>query len=97
MFKVLICEHLGISHLTGKKEEDWQKEAESDPRTPSPTSFCDPRTPLLLKLLSIFNDFFILITETNDGKHEIMDNLLTAHENPVLNKVYSSYPLGLFW
>ena len=33
-FKVGICEHLGISHLTGKKGKDWQQQANGDPRTP---------------------------------------------------------------
>ena len=32
-FKVEICEHLDISHLTGKKVKDWQQQANGDPRT----------------------------------------------------------------
>ena len=41
-FKVQICEQLGISHLTGKKGKDSQQQANGD-----------PRTPLILQLLSI--------------------------------------------
>ena len=41
-FKVRICEHLGISHLTGKKGKDRRQQANGD-----------PRAPLMLQLLSI--------------------------------------------
>ena len=46
---VRICEHLGISHFTGKKSEDWQQRANSD-----------PRTTLLLQLPSTFWRVFYL-------------------------------------
>ena len=84
-FKVRICEHLGISHLTGKKVKIDNNKL----------------TAIQEDLLSCnyslsFADISILTTESNDFKLKIMESLLTALDNPVLNKADSSLLLELF-
>ena len=44
-----------------------------------------------------FEEFFILTRESNDFTPKIMESLLIAHDNSVLNKADSSLPLELFW
>ena len=84
-FNVRICEHLGISHLTGKKvKTDNNKLTAIQEHI-----LCCNYTPS-------FEDFSILTKESNGFKLKIMESLLIARDNPVLNKADSSLPLELF-
>ena len=86
-FKVQICEHLGISHLTGKKvKSDKNKLMAIQERL-----LCCNYSPS-------FEDFSILTRESNKFKLELMENLLIAcgkSDKPVLNKADSSLPTKL--
>ena len=83
--KAQICEHLGISHLTGKKV----KIDNSKLTAIQEHLLCCNYSPS-------FEDFSILTRETNNFKLKMMDSLLTARDKPILNKADSSLPLGLF-
>ena len=84
-FKVRICEHLGISHLTGKKVNiDNNKLTAIQEHL-----LCCNYSPS-------FEDFFILTRESNDFKLKIMESLLIELDKPILNKGDSSLPLELF-
>ena len=84
-FKVRICEHLGISHLTEKKVKiDNNKLTAIQEHL-----LCCNYSPS-------FEDFSILTRESNDFKLKIMESLLIARDKPVLNKADSSLPLELF-
>ena len=84
-FKVQICEHLSISHLTGKKLKiDNNKLTAIQEHL-----LCCYYSPS-------FKDFSILTRESNDLKLKIMVSQLTARDQPVLNKADSSLPLELF-
>ena len=84
-FKVRICEHLGISHLTGEKVKIDNNKL----RAIQEHLFC-------CSYSSSFKNFSILTRESNDFKLKIMESLLIAHDNPILNKPDSSLPLQLF-
>ena len=84
-FKFRICEHLGISHLTGKKVEiDSNKVTAIQEHL-----LCWNYSPS-------FEDFSLLTWESNDFKLKIMERLLIARDKPVLNKADSSLPLEQF-
>ena len=84
-FKVRICEHLGISHLTGKKVKiDNNKLTAIQEHL-----LCCNYSPS-------FEGFSILTRESNDFKLKIMESLLIARDKPILNKADSSLPLELF-
>ena len=84
-FKVRICEHLDISHLTGKKVKiDNNKLMAIQEHL-----LCCNYSPS-------FEDFSILTRESNDFKLKIMESLLIARDKPILNKADSSLPLELF-
>ena len=83
-FKVRICEHLGILHLTGEKK----------------VQIDNNKLTAILQLLccnysASYEDFCILTRESNDFKLKIMESLLIARDKPYLNKVDSSLPLCL--
>ena len=82
-FGVRICEHLGMSHLTGKPLQSSQNTAISEH---------------LLNCVSApsFDDFTTLASESNDFKLLLMESLLIARDKPPLNKNVQSYPLELF-
>ena len=83
-FKVRICEHLGISHLTGKKVKiDNNKLMAIQEHL-----LCCNYSPS-------FEDFSILTRESNDFKLKIIP-ILIAHVRPILNKADSSLFLELF-
>ena len=83
--KVLICEHLGISHLTEKKVKiDNNKLTGIQEHL-----LCCNYSPS-------FEDFPILTRESNYFKLKIMESLLIARDKPILNKADSSLPLELF-
>ena len=84
-FKVRICEHLNISHLTGKKVKiDNNKLTAIQEHL-----LCSNYSPS-------FEGFSILTRESNDFKLKIMESLLIARDKPILNKADSSLPLELF-
>ena len=84
-FKVRICEHVGISHLTGKKVKIDKNKLTAIQEH----HFCFNYSPS-------FEVFSILTRESNDFKLKIMENLLIARDKSVLNKADSSLPLELF-
>ena len=74
-FRVCICEHLGLSHLTGKKVK-----IENSKLTvlQEHLLYCNYSSP--------FEDFSILTRESNDFKLKIMGSLLIARDQSVLKK-----------
>ena len=83
--KVRICEHLGISHLTGKKVKiDTNKLTAIQEHL-----LCCNYSPT-------FEDFSILTRESNDFELKIMESLLITRDKPILNKADSSLPLEPF-
>ena len=83
-FKVRICEHLGISALTGKRV----KGDDDDSAIKELLLFCN-RT-------SDFEDFSILATNSNDFKVTLMESLIINRDHPPLDKNKQSLPLELF-
>ena len=84
-FKVRICEHLDISHLTEKKVKIGSNQLmaiEEDLLCCNYSPSCE--------------DFPILTRESNDFKLKIMESLLIARDKPILNNADSSLPLELF-
>ena len=84
-FKVQICEHLGISHITGEKVKIDNNEL---------TKIQEHL--LRCNYSPFFEDFSILTRESNDFKQKIMYSLLIACDKPVPSKADSSLPLELF-
>ena len=84
-FKLRICEHLGISHLTEKKVK-----IDNNKLTAIQEHF------LCCNYCPSFEDFSILTRESNDFKLRIMESLLIVRDKPILNKADSSLPLELF-
>ena len=84
-FKVRICEHLGISHLTEKKVKVDNNKLTSIQEHLLYCNHCPS-----------FEDFSILTRESNDFKLKIMESLLIARDKSILNKADSSLPLELF-
>ena len=84
-FKVRLCEHLGISHLTGKAAK-----IDNNKLTAIQENF------LYCNYSSSFKDFSILTQENNDFKLNITESLLVARDKSVLNKADPSLSLELF-
>ena len=84
-FKVRICEHLGISHLTEKKV-----------KTDNNKLTAIQKHLLCCNYSPSFEDFSILTRESNGFKLKIIERLLIARCKPILNKADSSLPLELF-
>ena len=82
-FKVRMCEHLGISALTGKRVKE-----DDDPAIKEHLLFCN-HTP-------DFEDFLILATNNNDFKVMLTESLLINRNHPPLNKNKQSLPLEVF-
>ena len=72
-FKVRMCEHLGISALTGKRVK-----GDDDSAIKEHLLFCN-HTP-------DFEDFSILATNNNDFKVTLMESRLINRDQPLLNK-----------
>ena len=72
-FKVRMCEHLGISALTGKRVK-----GDDDSAIKEHLLFCN-HTP-------DFKDFSILATNSNGFKVMLMERLLTNRDHPPLNR-----------
>ena len=86
-FKVWICEHLGISCLTGRKVKIGNNRL-----TAIQEYF------LCCNYSPSYEDLFILTRESNGSKVKIMESLLLiACDKPCLNKTDSSLPLKLFF
>ena len=82
-FKVRICEHLGISALTGKRVK-----GDDDSAIKEHLLFCNHKPE--------FEDFSILASNSNDFKVTLMESLLISTDHPPLNKNKQSLPLELF-
>ena len=82
-FKVRMCEHLGISALTGKRVK-----VDDDSSIKEHLLFCNHKPD--------FEDFSILATNNNDFKVTLMESLLINKDHPPLNKNKQSLPLELF-
>ena len=82
-FKVRICEHLGISRLTGKRVK-----GDDDSAIKEYLLFCNH--------LSDFKDFSILATNNNDFKFTLTESLLINRDHPPLNKSKQSLSSELF-
>ena len=87
IFRFRIFEHLGISHLTGKKAKIHNSKLAA---IQEHLLLCCNHSPS-------FKDFSILTRESNDLKLKIMMRLLIARDKPVLNKMDSLLPLKSFW
>ena len=84
-FKVQICEHLDISHLTRKKV-----------KIDNNNLIVIQENLLCYNYSPSFENFSILTRESNNFKLKIIENLLIVHDKPVLNKAHSSLSLRLF-
>ena len=82
-FKVRMCEHLGVSALTGK-------------RVKGDNDFAIREHHLFWNHSSDFDDFSILASNNNDFKVTLMESLLINRDQPPLNKDRHSLPLELF-
>ena len=82
-FKVRMCEHLGVSALTGKRVKVDDDSAINEHRL-----FCNHS--------SGFDDFSILAINNNDFKTTLMESLLINRDHPLLNKNSHLLPLKLF-
>ena len=78
-----MCEHLGISALTGK-------------RVKSDDGFATQEYLLFCNHTLDFEDFSILATNNKDFKVTLMESLLINIDHPPLNKNKQSLPLELF-
>ena len=81
--KVRMCEHLGVSALTGKRVKGDNNSAIKECHL-----FCNHS--------SRFDDFPILASKNNDFKVTLMESLLINRDHPPLNKNRHSLPLELF-
>ena len=78
-----MCEHLGISALTGKRVKVIII-------PPLKTTFYSAITHLILKISQFF------ATNNNDFQVTLMESLLINRDHPPLNKNKQSLPLELF-
>ena len=84
-FKVRICEHLGISHLMGKRE----------------TLQPNQHTAVLEHCLICYNspsfdDFVIISRESNDFKLTLKESIIINRDKLLLNRTVQSMSLELF-
>ena len=78
-----MCEHLGVSALTGKRVK-----GNNDSAIKERQLFCN--------YSSGFDDFSILASNNNDFKVTLMESLLINRDHPALNKNRHLLPLKLF-
>ena len=84
-FKLRICEHLDISHITGKKVKiDTNKLTAIQEHL-----LCCTYSPS-------FEDFSILTRESNDFKLKILESLLIPGDKPMINMANSTLHLEQF-
>ena len=79
ILKVRICEHLGISHLTEKKAN-----IDNNKLTAIQEHL------LHCNYSPSFEDFSILIRESNDFKLKIMESLLIVRDKPIFLFTFSA-------
>ena len=84
-FKVRMCKHLGITHLTGKKVKIGNNKVMVIQEHLLCCNYCPS-----------FEHFSVFTRESNDFKLKILESLLIARDKPVLNRADSSLPLELF-
>ena len=82
-FKVRMCEHLGISAITGKRVKG------ADDSVIKEHLLFRNHTP-------DFEEFSILATNNNDFKVMLMESLLINRDHPLLNRDKQSLPLEFF-
>ena len=82
-FKVRMCEHLGVSNLTGK-------------RVKGDNNFAIKEHHLFCSYSSGFGNFSILASNNNDFKFTLMESLLIDRDHPPLKKNKHSLHLELF-
>lgn len=82
-FKTRACEHLGMSHLTGKILRTRKTTAISDHVL---ECGCPPS----------LGDFSVLCRESNSFKLSLKESILIKRDRPILNRALSSMPLQLF-
>ena len=82
-FKIRMCEHLGVSALTGKRVK-----GNNDSAIKEHHLFCS--------YSSGFDNFSILASNNNDFKVTLMASLLINRDHPPLNKKRHLLPLKLF-
>ena len=78
-----MCEHLGVSALTGKREK-----RDDDSAVKEHYLFCNHS--------SGFDNFSLLASNNNYFKVTLMESLLINRDHPPLNKNSHSIPLELF-
>ena len=83
-FKVKMCEHSGISALTGKRVKDDDESAIKEHFL-----FCN--------YAPDFENFSILATNNNDFKVALIESLPINRDCPTLNKNKQSLPLEFFY
>ena len=76
-------EHLGVTPLTGKFV-----------KTPKKSAIFDHM--LLDGHKASFDNFLILLKESNPFKLQLKESLLISRDKPILNKNIYSFPLELF-
>lgn len=81
--KVRSCEHLGFSHLTGKRVATQQQSAVSEHL-------------LMSSHTADGNNFTVLSSDARNYLLEIKESLFILKEKPVLNRMITSAPLYLF-
>ena len=82
-FKVRMCEHLGVSALTGRRVK-----GNNDSAIEEHHLFCNHS--------SGFDYFSIITSNNNDFKVKVMESLLINRDHAPLNKNRHSLPLELF-
>ena len=80
---VRASEHLGITPLTGKFV-----------KTPKKSAIFDHM--LLDGHKASFDNFSILLKESNPSKSQLKESLLISRDKPILSKNIYSFPLELF-
>ena len=78
-----MCEHMGISALTGKRVKN-----DDDSAIKEHLLFCNHAPD--------FEAFSILANNSNDFKVKLMESLLINRDHPPLSKSKQSLPLELF-
>ena len=83
LFFTRTAEHMGLSNLTEKRVKNMKVSAVSDHR-------------LQHHCAIIFDDFNVLVSDTNNFRLLIKESLLIKRKKPILNRTLKSFPLKLF-
>ena len=74
---------MGISNLTEKRVKNMKESAVSDHR-------------LQFDCVTSFDDFDVLVSDTNNFRLLIKESLLIKRDEPILNRTFKSFPLKFF-